>query len=164
MKLKQVSLIEFEIIFDILHENALWLASRDIFQWPLDWLEAKRDEIQSSVEQGLFYSLTIDGDIAAVVEITSIADEFWENDESAALYVHKLAIRREFSGQSLGRKIIGLIEEKAIQQGINYLRLDCVAHNLKLREYYESCLFQFKGEVNLGEINLALFEYEISAN
>jgi len=81
-----------------------------------------------------------------------------------ALYVHKLAIRREFSGQSLGRKIIGLIEEKAIQQGIKYLRLDCVAHNLKLREYYESCLFQFKGEINLGEINLALFEYEISAN
>lgn len=164
MKLKQVSLIEFESIFDILHENALWLASRDIFQWPLDWLEGKRDEIQSSVEQGLFYSVAIGADIAAVVEITPIADELWKNDESAALYVHKLAIRRKYSGQSVGRKIIALIEEKAIQQGINYLRLDCVAHNLKLREYYESCLFQFKGEVNLGEINLALFEYEISAN
>lgn len=164
MNLTQCRNTDFNTVFDILHENALWLESHDIFQWPLDWLEAKRDEIRASVEQGLFYSVKINGDIAAVVEITSVADEFWKNEQSAALYVHKLALRREFSGQGLGRKIIALIEERAQQLGIEYLRLDCVAHNLKLRDYYESCLFQFKGEINLGEINLALYEYEISAN
>jgi len=80
-----------------------------------------------------------------------------------AIYIHKLAIRREYANINLGREIINLIELRAIQQGVKSLRLDCVAHNNKLRQYYESCGFIFKTEVNSAEIVLALYEYKIDS-
>jgi len=159
--LQPVSLDEFEKIYDILHENARWLTSRNIVQWPLDWLESQRQAIQQSVQSGGYSVIKIDNDIVAVVEIKSAPEAIWNNDTSPALYIHKLAISRTYTGQHLGKKIIHLIEMKALEQSIKLLRLDCVAHNTKLRQYYESCNFTCKNEIDVGEIVLALYEYEI---
>jgi len=161
VNLRLVTPAEFETVYDILHENALWLSQKNIIQWPLDWLQSKRQEIQESIEFCTYYAIDIDGEIAAVVEIKSVPENIWANDNLLAIYIHKLAIRREYADKNLGREIIKLIELRAIQQGIKYLRLDCVARNNKLRQYYESCGFIFKTEVNTGEIVLALYEYKI---
>lgn len=161
MNLRIVTPKEFETVYDILHENALWLSLKNIIQWPLDWLEAKRLEIQESIELGMFYADDIDNEIAAIVEIKSVPEDIWKNDKIFALYIHKLAIRRKFTNEKFGRKIIHLIEAKAINEGAKYLRLDCVAHNDKLRQYYEACGFTLKTKVNSGEVILALYEYEI---
>jgi len=154
----------FEKIYDILYENAQWLTSKNIVQWPLDWLESKRHEIKQSVELGLYY-VVVDADkLVAAVEIKSAPEHIWNNDRSPALYIHKLAISRSYCGQQLGQKILKDIETMAIKKGINLLRLDCVAHNNKLRQYYESCKFTFKSVVDAGEVDLALYEYGIAEN
>ena len=163
MNLRLVTTTEFETVYDILHENARWLSVKNIIQWPLDWLQSKRQEIQGSIEFGAYHAIDIDDEIAAVVEIKSAPEEIWANDNIPALYIHKLAIRRKYSDKKLGREIINLIEMRAAQQGIKYLRLACVAHNDKLRKYYESCGFIFKSEVNSGEIVLALYEYRVES-
>jgi len=155
---------EFETIYDILYENAVWLSRKNIIQWPIDWLQSKRQEIQNSIEFGTYHAIDIDNEIAAIVEIKSAPEDIWANDNVLALYIHKLAIRRQYANKSLGREIINLIKARAIQQGIKYLRLDCVAHNDKLRQYYESCGFTFTTEVASGEITLALYEYKSRAS
>jgi len=159
--LRQVSAGEFDSVFDILHENAIWLLSKGIFQWPLNWLESIRFEINDSISSGLFYALEINNKFAAVVEIRSAPENIWGNNETEALYIHKLAVCRKYTNRGLGRKIINIIKSKARQQNIKYLRLDCVAHNNKLRDYYESCEFKLKGVVKAGQVNLALYEYQI---
>lgn len=163
MNLRLATPAEFETVYNILHENALWLSLKNIIQWPLDWLQSKRQEIQESIEFGTYHAIDIDNEIAAIVEIKSVPEKIWANDNIRALYIHKLAIRRKYADKNLGRKIINLIEVRAIQHGIQYLRLDCVAHNDRLRKYYESCGFIFKTEVNSGNISLALYEYKIES-
>ena len=163
MNLRLVTSKEFETVYDILHENALWLSLKNIIQWPLDWLQSKRQEIQESIELGTYHAVDIDNEIAAIVEIKSVPEALWGNDNTPALYIHKLSIRRKYADKKLGREIINLIEAKAIQQGIKSLRLDCVAHNDKLRQYYESCGFTLTTEVSSGDIILALYEYEIES-
>ena len=163
MNLRQVNTSEFDIVLDVLHENAIWLLSKGIFQWPLDWLESIRTEIKASIDSDLFYAAEIGNKLAAVIEIRSAPEEIWQNDEAEALYIHKLAICRKYAGSGLGQNIITLIKSKAKRQDINYLRLDCVAHNNKLREYYESCEFKLKGIVEAGEVNLALYEHKIQS-
>jgi hypothetical protein len=148
-------------VFDILYENAVWLLSKNILQWPLDWLESIRTEIMSSIGAGLFYATDIDGQLVAVVEVRSKPEEIWKNNEAEALYIHKLAIKREYADGDLGRYILTQIKSKAMQHNINYLRLDCVSHNDRLREYYESCDFKLKGIVETGEVDLALYEHQI---
>jgi len=129
----------------------------------LDWLQSKRLEIQESIELGSYYAIDIDNQIAAIVEIKSSPEEIWGNDNKLALYIHKLAIRRQYADKSLGRDILKLIQARATLQGVKYLRLDCVANNDKLRQYYESYGFTFTTEVNTGEITLALYEYEVES-
>ncbi|MBL4796792.1 MAG: GNAT family N-acetyltransferase [Oleispira sp.] len=161
ISLRQVRDTEFDAVYGILHENATWLLSKDIIQWPLDWLESIRPEIRASIEAELFYAVEIDNTLAAVLEIRSAPELLWGNNQDDAHYIHKLAIQRQYSDRGLGRNILDVIKSKAQQENIKYLRLDCVAHNDKLREYYESCGFNLKGIVDAGEVNLALYEHQI---
>jgi ribosomal protein S18 acetylase RimI-like enzyme len=161
VNLRQANTSEFDLVFDVLYENATWLLSKGIFQWPLDWLESIRCEIKSSIDQGLFFVAEIQDEFAAVVEIRSAPEEIWKNNAVDALYIHKLAICRKYADRGLGVNVINQIKHQAIRQNIDYLRLDCVAHNDKLREYYESCGFKLKGIVDADVVNLALFEHQI---
>jgi len=161
INLRQVRDTEFDTVYGILHENATWLLSKDILQWPLDWLESIRLEIRASIEAELFHAVELDNTLAAVLEIRSAPEVLWGNNQDEALYIHKLAIQRQYSGSSLGRNILALLKSEARQKNISFLRLDCVAHNNKLRAYYESCGFNLKGIVDAGEVNLALYEHQI---
>ena len=166
MEFKQANSEAFELIFEILHENAKWLETRNIVQWPLDWLDSKRDVIKDSIEQGSFYTFKIEtethSEVAAIVELKSDPEDIWEGDDCKALYIHKLAIRRKYENQGLGRQVLGLIKERAMQQNIKFLRLDCVAHNLALRQYYETNGFKLVVEVDTPEVVLALYELAIN--
>ena len=165
MKLKQARIEDFELIFEILHENAKWLEKRNIVQWPLDWLDSKRGGIKTSVEHGHFYTLEIEAEthneVAAIVELKSSPEDIWKSDDAKVLYIHKLAIRRKYENQGLGRQVLRLIKERAIKSNMKYLRLDCVAHNLALRQYYEANGFKLITEVNTHEVVLALYELQI---
>jgi GNAT superfamily N-acetyltransferase len=160
VNLRQVRDTEFDEVYGILHENATWLLSKGIFQWPLDWLESIRPDIHASIEAGLFQAVDIDNSLAAVLEIKFAPELLWGNNQDEALYIHKLAIQRKYSDRGLGRHIIELIKSKARQKNISLLRLDCVAHNDKLRAYYESCGFNLKDIVDVGEVDLAMYEYQ----
>jgi GNAT superfamily N-acetyltransferase len=161
INLRRVKDTEFDVVYGILHENATWLLSKGIFQWPLDWLESIRPEIRASIHAELFYAIEIENTVVAVLEIRTAPELLWGNNQDEAHYIHKLAIRRKYSDGGLGRKILDIIKSKAQQKNIKFLRLDCVAHNDKLREYYESCGFNLKGIVDAGEVNLALYEFNI---
>ena len=158
INLRQIKEAEFDATYEILHESAMWLLSKEIIQWPLDWLESIRTAIKASIDAGLFYAVEIDNNLAAVCEITFAPEVLWNNNQTEALYIHKLAIRRHYANQNLGRNILHLIMLEAKQRNIHLLRLDCVAHNNKLRQYYESCGFNLKGVVETKDVNLALYE------
>lgn len=160
INLRRVRDTEFDVVYGILYENATWLLSKGIFQWPLDWLESIRPEIRASVSAELFYAVEVENTLVAVLEIRTAPELLWGNNQDEAHYIHKLAIQRQYSGSGLGRDILDLIKSKMQQNKIQFLRLDCVAHNDKLREYYESCGFNLKGIVDAGDVNLALYEYE----
>ena len=163
MLYRQAKPAEFESVFCILRENARWLFAKGILQWPLDWLESIQSEIQSSIDSGLFYVADIDQKIAAVIELKSEPEELWENDESPCLYIHKIAISRQYSNKGLGLNMLDFSQSQAIEKNAKYLRLDCVAHNKQLRNYYESYGFNLKGVVESGKINFALYEYKIQS-
>ncbi len=163
MNLRQASILEFDLVYNILYENAIWIQSKGVFQWPIDWLESIRPEIKASIDSGLFYVIELDRKLVATVELRSNPEEIWKNDQAKALYIHKLAICRKYSDKDLGREFLTLIKSKAKDNNINYLRLDCVAHNHRLREYYESCEFELKGIVETTEVNLALYEHQIQS-
>lgn len=148
-------------IFGIIEENAQWLLAKGIIQWPLDWLADERDAIYQSVLDGNYYCSKIDQDIAAVVELKTGPEVLWDNDLSDALYLHKLAICRQYSGCNMGLEILDQVKMRAMEQNITSIRLDCVAHNTKLRNYYESYGFKLINKKSNGVIDVALYELRL---
>ena len=67
--------------------------------------------------------------------------KFWGDVPPDAGYIHKLAIKRAHAGQRLGLRLLSWAEVKAREDGKSYLRLDCLASNKVIREYYEKAGF-----------------------
>ena len=164
MNIRKVKPNEFQDTFDILKENALWLESKNVFQWPLDWLETIRDEVEESVRLEKFQCAEINKEMAVVVELGGSPEETWGNDLAKAIYIHKLAIRRKFSSAGIGGAMIKAVVELAKVQGARYARLDCVASNTRLRKYYESFGFVLQGETHNGHVDVALYELALEGD
>jgi ribosomal protein S18 acetylase RimI-like enzyme len=67
--------------------------------------------------------------------------KFWGDLPLDAGYVHKLAIKRSYGGKHLGLRLLEWAEAKARAEGKRYLRLDCLASNKAIRDYYEKAGF-----------------------
>src|SRR6185312_11334614 len=61
--------------------------------------------------------------------------------EPKALYVHYVAVARDFAGQGLPKAMLEFAASLARDKGITTLRLDTNADEPKLRGIYESCGF-----------------------
>ncbi|MBO1256255.1 GNAT family N-acetyltransferase [Alteromonas sp. 5E99-2] len=162
MELVQVKPFEFDSVFAVLAENAKWLDSINIVQWPVEWLSAQKEQIRTSVELGHYYKVMLDETLAGVVEVKVALEEIWNYDTQPAYYIHKLAVSRQFKGKGIGTSVLELLVSKASVNGVDKLRLDCVAHNSQLRQYYQNFGFNFKGIVPTSEIELALYELDIN--
>ena len=153
---------ECEEIYSVLMENALWLESLNILQWPVDWLESKKVEIYNSIVEGNFYVLKVGGSIEAVVEVKSEPEKIWGYDNTPSIYIHKLAKRRNTENKYIGEIVLFLISKMSSKFEVSAIRLDCISSNHKLRKYYLSKGFEFCGNVSNGEVELSLYQKSIS--
>ena len=89
-------------------------------------------------------------------------NELW-NDEAGheAGYVHTMAIRPILHGHKLGETLIDWAKTHVRSRNRQSLRLDCVATNLALRQYYERLGFRFCGEATHLDFTGALYEWSI---
>jgi GNAT superfamily N-acetyltransferase len=76
------------------------------------------------------------------------SDLLWGDADTAAGYVHRMAVRRQAAG--LGPLLLDWAADTARQNRRHLLRLDCVASNGRLRTYYEARGFIHRGDVPVG--------------
>lgn len=63
---------------------------------------------------------------------------FWGPQPPVAGYLHKLAVGRAFAHQGIGPKIMDYVQGLVRQKGREYLRLDCIASNHFIMNYYKA--------------------------
>ncbi len=62
---------------------------------------------------------------------------FWKEASPDAGQVHKLTLRRTYAGRGPGLVMLEWTATQASVAGKKFLRLDCLADNQRIREYYE---------------------------
>jgi len=131
---------DLDRVLEILEEASRWLISKDLeTQWHPG--PTFRQSILENIDRGEVY---VAKDLKATVGTITLqwSDmKFWGDLPPNAGYVHKLAIKRSYSGQSLGFRMMEWAETKARAEGMTHLRLDCLASNKTIREYYEKAGF-----------------------
>jgi GNAT superfamily N-acetyltransferase len=87
-------------------------------------------------------------------------DGLWcDQPARAAGYLHTMAIRPTLHGHGLGERLINWAKEHVRSRNCNFLRVDCVATNGKLRDYYTRLGFRCYGEATHEGFTGALFEF-----
>jgi ribosomal protein S18 acetylase RimI-like enzyme len=147
-------------VLTLLADTAEWLYAQGVRQWPRRGFGPER--IEPLIDERVLYLLDdelryLDPDEQAPPVATLALDdhadpEFWTigDDPGAALYVHKLAVARPWSGSGLGDALLDWACTAAHAAGLPWLRLDCAKNNPRLQDYYRRRGFRHVRTVDLG--------------
>ena len=138
------TLADLDAVYAIISEAATWLKSRQISQW--DWFltDPGKALIRHRIETAETY-VVLDPHAKPVATFTIQWDDekIWgpRGLDAKAGYVHGLAIRRHAAGKGLGLKMLEWSSNRIVQNARNLVRLDCMADNQPLCNYYRRAGF-----------------------
>ncbi|MBW4454008.1 MAG: hypothetical protein KME55_15560 [Nostoc indistinguendum CM1-VF10] len=87
---------------------------------------------------------------------------FWPDiSQEESAFVHRLAVRRRYSGGKTSSALLTWAVEYAQILGKRYLRLNCDASRPRLRAVYEGFDFRHHSNRQVGAYFVSRYEYEI---
>lgn len=162
LEVREARTADLDVVLSILEEAGRWLVSRGIDQWRPGSFSRRR--IAARIERGEMYLAELARRPVGTFALQWSDEETWGRASDDAGYVHGLAIRRDFAGKGLGREILRWAENMAAASGKKYLRLDCVAENTALNEYYERAGFGYRGRLPVRGLEVSLYEKEVGVS
>ncbi len=156
---------------DLLEEVAGWLRS--------SWNQAVRpgnfrlsaDYYAESIKQKEVQLAFVGDELVGTLRLLLREPIVWPDIvEDDAVYVYNLAVTRAWADHRLGRRMLEWAEGRAASLGRRYIRLDCVADNCFLREYYAHAGFTERGQVEarfpapVGTLRLRRYEKPVRAH
>lgn len=127
---------DIQAIHALRESLAAWQISRGIVQWVPG--EVTLNQIETEVGRGEWNVLDRYEFVEAAVRVIDADPGIWTDDNREAGYIHGLMVARARAGEGLGRAVLREAEALIRKRGRRIIRLDCVATNLVLRQYYES--------------------------
>ncbi|MBD2559553.1 MULTISPECIES: GNAT family N-acetyltransferase [Nostoc] len=160
ISIRQATIQDTVIVSDVLLEAALWLQERGMPLW--DDSEVSLESISEDVANGLFFIAEWAGEPAGTIKFQLEDLLFWPDiSQEESAFVHRLAIRRQYSGGKVSSALLAWAVERAQTFGKRYLRLDCDASRPRLKAVYENFGFRHHSDRQVGAYFVSRYEYEI---
>ncbi|MBP7175541.1 MAG: GNAT family N-acetyltransferase [Thermoclostridium sp.] len=157
---------ELPAALSLLKEAAVWLKHKKIDYWQ-SWLDPAPEYIkwiQSGFEKDEFTFVFCGEELVGMFRLQYSDEFFWGKKDDKAGYIHSFTTVRALKGKGIGKAILNHIQNSLIDQGIDFLRLDCSSNVEGLCRYYESNGFKPSGTVSLFGDTLMLYEKEFRSN
>lgn len=150
---------ELNVVMEILDEAAVWLSAKGIRQWLSPPPKSLWDFVEREIEKDQVFLVRTQPDNYAVAtfRLAWTDSKLW-NDAKEAGYVYSLATRTRVKGYGVGGIILNWVKAYIKSNNRKYLRLDCIATNPAIRQYYENLGFVYRGQVKQDSYSLALYE------
>jgi predicted N-acetyltransferase YhbS len=156
VNVRQAHQEDADTVAALLDEATVWVRELGFSQWPLPFPE---DELAAAIDRGEVYLVEgEDGEAVGTVTILEADPTYWPEQPTDALYVHKLAVRRDHAGRGIGAAIVAWANAEAAEAGRDFLRLDCLCDNPGIRDYYEGLGFEHRGDLELNGRAMSLYE------
>ncbi len=141
-----------EIIITLLKEIAQWMKDNKINQWSYLLEGGDDEEIKSAIEQNYTYKVLRDDLMIATFTLSPKQSEwdehiFGKDEAYDSMYLHRLAVHPQYMNQGVGKKILNWIPAN-LGDGKKFIKLDCVADNVKLNQFYQDNGFEYIGETD----------------
>lgn len=149
---------EAPIILNLWQESARWLNSKEIYQWRPEYFNSEQ-VIEFMNDGSEVYLAEMNNQVVGTYTLTWSDPLIWkELDNPDSGYIHRFAVNRDFKGQNIGLLLLKSAEENIRHKGKTLIRLDCMADNLRLNQYYKDYGFQYIRRVELGSWSASLYE------
>lgn len=159
---------DFDTIFD-LYDKAIEF-QKTVFD--KQWLGFDVDLVNREIDDGRLWKIVEEDNVACIYSIAYADPIIWGSESHiAAMYIHRIVTNPEFRGRGYVRTIVNWAREHAAENDLLYSRMDTWADNLKLKDYYTGCGFEWKGTVSPEDsttmpahyrgIQLGLFELDL---
>lgn len=156
--IKQATIEDTSVIEEILFDAIEWMRRNKLDNL---WNEQNSSwqSLSKQYKINQFYICYVDGKPAGCVAITDYDKKYWPDLKTKeALFIHKLAVKREFAGNGVSTQLIEYAKKMAENQNIKDVRLDCNRDRKKLRSLYEKQGFKYFKEVSTSAgYGLALY-------
>ncbi|HMG06601.1 MAG TPA: GNAT family N-acetyltransferase [Chthoniobacterales bacterium] len=157
IKIRQASRPDIGKVSSVLAEAAQWAEDRGMPMWRND--ELTSEHIARDVTAGYFFLAECAGEVAGTIKFQLQDPLFWsDTPEGEAAFVHRLAIRRTYSGGQLSNLLLKWAVDRAAALGRRYLRLDCEADRPRLRAVYERFGFRHHSDRRVGPYFVSRYE------
>ena len=158
LSIRLASIEEAPVVLNLWKGSAEWLQTINIDQWKPE--EFNIEHVLKFMNDGSnVYVATIENEIVGTYLITWQDPFIWkELDNSESGYIHKLAVNRNFKGKGIGLELLRSAEEQIRSKGKRYVRLDCMADNTRLNQYYRDAGFIFVRRLDLEDWSANLYE------
>lgn len=159
--IKEASENDILAIEEIMLDAVLWMRKNKLEnQWNEE--NIRWSYLSKSYKITDFYIDYENGAIAGCMAITDEDRKYWpEFSKGQSLYLHKLAVKRAFSGKGVSKNLINFAKELSVKRGANGLRLDCNYKRDKLRGVYENEGFMYIDKIKLEkDYYMALYMWE----
>jgi ribosomal protein S18 acetylase RimI-like enzyme len=152
---------DVETAINIMKEVAKWGRSAGLNVWKDEYLIKER--LMVGINEDDFYLGQVSENNACCMILQWSDTLFWPKaKENESGYIHKLCVRRDYSGIGLSRKMVEFAIEECRRRDVRYLRLDTGWCKEKLCNLYESLGFELVGKRLLEDgSEYALFEMKI---
>lgn len=135
-------------IVELRDSLARWQQQKQIQQWVPG--ELSTEQVAEQISRNEWWVCKEDRKIIATVRIVETDDLIWPEDDPQAAYIHGLMVDRSLSGQGIGQEVLAWAEQSIFATGHSVARLDCVASNANLCQYYERLGYSERGVVDFG--------------
>jgi GNAT superfamily N-acetyltransferase len=159
MQIVQATPADCDTSIAIMEEAAGWLAARGINQWQGG---APAEQILRRIERGETYVAIRNDEVVGTITLQWSDRHYWGEMPDDAGYVHGLAIRRAVAGHGVGRDLLRWAERQIANAGKRFMRLDCVADNHTLCEYYKQAGLAPHSTKHFTHSSAQLFEKQVA--
>ncbi|MCM3783481.1 GNAT family N-acetyltransferase [Neobacillus mesonae] len=132
------SLTDSSDILELWKGSARWIQSKGINQWHPDEFSLIMVEEMMEKDDLEFFLAKINGRAVGTLYISWSDPVLWgELDDSLSSgYIHRFAVSRDHMGEGIGRELLIWAENYIRSKGKHQIRLDCMADNERLNQYY----------------------------
>ncbi|MGY0693635.1 GNAT family N-acetyltransferase [Virgibacillus sp. FSP13] len=157
---------DLNAVLELLYEAANWLKEKGVPQWGYLRSGGEDEEIRQDILAGTTYVVEDnDRNIVATFNLSPKQNdwdiEMWGKRSDQAYYLHRLAVVRGRHHQQIGKRLLRWMDDNMLIDD-GYIRLDCVAGNPVLNDYYQQAGFTFSGYTGEGEDKFSKYEKPLS--
>ena len=150
---------ELAVVIEILDQAARWMLERGIWQWETPYPPEVWQRMAREIENREVYLARLPGtgEPVGTLRFEWTGTPLWP-EEADAGYIHTMALKPAYMGRQFVKRMLEWAIARIRSRGKRYARLDCMTANRRLRAYYESAGFRYRGDSLSGAYRLSLYE------